>query len=261
MSKLYALIALFCGGFISNAFAQCETFFDPDLFVGDYYVYDITPDVLGFGTFNAAGVPTLVTLFSEVTDASQASPGVGLLPDFRAFDAVYLPDAGVGQPARTFAVQLNNFCEATFNTIKTIENDSGLTCSFGIRFGPASGGSWSPTDDSEFTLIFETNIFNDCGESAKEVELFFSREFLSADEFNVAAGFEHFITANKQLHIKSANINLQNVRISNLLGQELYNANVNATRLILDLETFKTGIYIVNLSTQNGETSFKILLR
>ena len=148
MKNLYVfLIFLFSTALTSNAQCSLPNF---DVFTGDYFITDITPDVLGFSTFNFEGEPTLVTLFSGITDASQSQPGVTLPIPYRSFDAVYLPDTGVGQDAATFALAFLDECEVTFDTIGEIDNSTNLQCTTGIFFGPASGGNYDPADDSEF---------------------------------------------------------------------------------------------------------------
>lgn len=262
MKKITYLFTLVLLVLSFNTKAQCTgTPLDALLYTGDYYIYDITPDVLGNSTFNFGGEPTLVTLYSEITDASQSIPGVFLPVNFRSFDALYLPDAGVGQPIDTFAMQfITSSCEVTFNATTDISNFTSLTCGLGLGFGSATGGAYNDADDSEFTLIFTTNILNDCGDEAKPVELFFSRELLNAEEFT-SEGFTHYLSSDNVLHVKSDTDAIQAMTVFNLSGQQLMIAEFDASNVNLDVSSLSTGIYLVQAKTLKSVGSFKFIVR
>jgi len=52
---------------------------------------------------------------------------------------------------------------------------------------------------------------------------------------------------------------LTGVKIYNLLGQEVLNRTTAASQLKLDISEFTSGMYIVKLSTEEGEHSFRIV--
>lgn len=261
MNKNYLLliIVLFSTHF-SNA--QCELLSDFDSFIGEYYILDITPDVLDFSTFNLDGQPTLVTLFSEITDPSQNQPGVNLPIPYRSFDAVYLPDAGVGQPPSTFALVFGTDCNVTFGSIGEIDNSTGLQCTMGIFFGPSVGGNYIASDDSEFTVVFETNITGDCDEDPKDVELFFSRDEILTVSDQIIEGFTHYIARDNVLNVESPNSLIDQVRIYNTSGQLLKELkSLNTDHAIIDLNMYSRGIYLVQVSSQQGVSKFKTIVR
>lgn len=60
------------------------------------------------------------------------------------------------------------------------------------------------------------------------------------------------------LKIKSKNIELLNLNIFNVLGQEVYQGNINhnlTTHKEIDLKHLKKGLYMVYLSNQSGNTT------
>jgi len=254
MKKIYLLLVIvLLSSNVSNAQCGLTDFVS---FTGEYYITDITPDVLGFSTFNLGGEPTLVTLISELSDA-----GVVLPISYRTFSAVFIPDAGVGQDAAEFPLFFNPDCEVTFMSVDGSDITTGLQCTTGIFFGPANGGFYDITDDSEFTVVFETNINSDCGEGPKDVELFFSREVLSTDSFTIE-DFNYYIARDNILHIESPNQAITNIAIANSLGQIVLNSKVdNQTKLAISLETMTRGLYIVNVVSESGTTSFKTVVR
>lgn len=259
MKNFYiSLLAIFSAPLIANA--QCGLT-DFEMFTGEYFITDITPDVLGFSTFNYEGEPTLVTLFSGVTDASQSQPGVTLPIPYRSFDAVYLPDTETGQDAATFALIFLEGCDATFETIGEIDNSTNLGCTEGIEFGSAFGGNYNPFNDMQFTVVFLTNVNNDCGEDAKKVELFFSREVLANDSFSIEQ-FEYFIARDNILHMQSPLEAITKIEIANSLGQIVLTQPIDHQNNVdISLNSMARGLYIVNVSSSSGTTTFKTIVR
>lgn len=257
---LLLLVAILSISFKSNA--QCSgTDLPVNLYTGEYFIYDITPDVLEYSSFNLAGAPTPVTLFSEDTDVSQTKPFIPIPLNYRSFDAVYLPDVGVGQDPETFAIQFNpGTCEVTFNAVTGIDNSSGLQCTSPLILNPASGGSYNDADDTEFTIVFLTNIDNDCGDTAKNVELFFSTEFLNTEEF-VSEGFSHYTSWENILNVRSNSDPIQNIVIYNLSGQKLMDGQFNTPEVALDVASLSTGVYLAKVETARIEGTFKFIVR
>lgn len=150
------------GGFFNSPFQYvtpvvCPV--GPDEFIGDYTVVNNSPGVLGFNVFAEGGTVTMVAGETSVD---------------RNFDFIYLPDAGVGQPADTFLYQL------VCNQVIVPPNQStNLTCGTGLTIGPAPSGdvgSYTTGDDSVFTIIFTDNVQSDCGEGPMDVMATFTKQ-------------------------------------------------------------------------------------
>ena len=150
------------GGFFNSPFQYTTPVVCPVLaeeFVGDYTVVNNSAGVLGFNVFEEGGTVTLVLGETSVE---------------RNFDFIYLPDAGVGQPADTFVV--NFVCNAT---VVPDGQSTNLTCGTGLTIGPAPSGaqgSYTTGDDSVFSIIFTDNTQSDCGEGPKDVEATFTKQ-------------------------------------------------------------------------------------
>ncbi len=158
MKKITFLVLLFSISLMTTAKGQDCDLIDTTSFTGSYQMEQIIPSVFGFETFTD-GSGMQFTLFSEVTDDSQAESGIPLTINQRSFDAAYIPGAGVGQAPQTFIIEFTD-CGVTFSEIEL----TGLQCSTVLRLGPVlSGGNFSSDNDNEFTLTFEDNVDGDCG--------------------------------------------------------------------------------------------------
>ena len=73
-----------------------------------------------------------------------------------------------------------------------------------------------------------------------------------------AKGFDAYKDRNNILNLK-ANENINNVAIYNMLGQVVYNANVNATQSTVDMSSFANGTYIVKVNVNGTEGSIKVI--
>ncbi len=154
------------GGFFNSPFQYVTNIISPiaaDAFVGDYMIVNDSAGVLGFNVFEEGGTVTL------------AQPSGGSSVD-RAFDYVYLPDAGVGQAAVPFTMSF-----VVDSVVIPAGQPTGLQCSSGLRVGPApdeSFGMFDLVDDSSFTIRFTDNYgdgedptaVQDCGEAPKTVQ-------------------------------------------------------------------------------------------
>lgn len=117
-------------------------------FTGPYLLEQTTP------IHPANGVPSFET---QVVDVFQNGGSTE-----RAFTAVWLEGAGIGQPPSTIPFDLS--CNNILVTSDSI--GTGLTCGDGpITLGSASQtGNYDPTDDSSFTLIISEYILDGgCG--------------------------------------------------------------------------------------------------
>lgn len=140
------------GSFFASPFLYTPTVVCPvgaEQFVGTYVISDVTGGV--FGTVWGDG--TVVEL------------SVGETSTQRQFDAVYLPQFGIGNGPATFAFDL-----VCGGVNVPGGQGSGLTCgNGGITFGPpvaAAIGSYDPADDSSFTITFREDEIDDCGGGA-----------------------------------------------------------------------------------------------
>lgn len=137
------------GSFFSSPFLYTPTVVCPvgdDQFVGDYVVNQVVPGIFASNTW---GNGTTVTL------------AIGETSTQRVFEAVYLPDFGIGNGPRAFAFDL--VCESV-NPIAG--QASGLQCASGITLGPpvaAAPGTYDPFDDSVFNIVLRDDESDDCG--------------------------------------------------------------------------------------------------
>lgn len=142
--------AFFSSPFAYDANVTCVV--PEESFVGSYTVTSAGAGVLGIQVWAEGTVVTMV-----------ADGG----PTRRSFDIVHIPDAGVGQPATTFAFDL------VCGNVNIASNQStGLQCSSGLFYGPAPSGetgSYDAGDDSVITFVFTDNSGSDCGEGPQNI--------------------------------------------------------------------------------------------
>ena len=142
------------GNFFSSPFLYTPTvvcFVGAEQFIGDYSVTQVVPGIFASNTW---GNGTTVTL------------SVGETSVQRVFEAVYLPEFGIGNGPRAFAFDL--ICG---NIDVPSGQASGLQCVGGITFGPpeATRGTYSvdatliADDDSSFNIVFRDDESDDCG--------------------------------------------------------------------------------------------------
>lgn len=145
------------GGFFASPFQYTTPVVCPvgeEEFLGPYQITNGVPGVLDFNVFEEGGIVEMYF------------PEGGTSVD-RAFDYVYLPDAGVGQDPVDFAMQF--ICNTV--VIPPGQN-SGLQCSSGLTIGPSPNGElgeYTTGDDSVFIIRFTDNSDSDCGESPRDV--------------------------------------------------------------------------------------------
>ena len=70
--------------------------------------------------------------------------------------------------------------------------------------------------------------------------------------------FNYFVDANSQLVLK-ASISLENIKLFNLLGQEVFSKSLSNKNETINIESLETGIYIAKVSIQGTSKSFKIV--
>lgn len=151
------------GGFFNSPFQFVTNVISPigpDQFIGPYTVENNTPGVLNFNVFEEGAT---VELYQPEGGSSVE----------RAFDFVYLPDAGVGQPAESFNMLF------IVDAVEVVEEGSNLTCGGGLTRGAApdeSFGSFDLLDDSVFTVRFTDNLDSDCGEEPRNVQATFTKQ-------------------------------------------------------------------------------------
>lgn len=75
---------------------------------------------------------------------------------------------------------------------------------------------------------------------------------------NVLKEFSHFMNKNNQLVLK-ANQPLNNIRVFNVLGQQMVNKKLFQRNEIVDLTALNSGVYIVKVQLDGQDKSFKIL--
>ncbi|WP_033962089.1 T9SS type A sorting domain-containing protein [Psychroserpens jangbogonensis] len=81
---------------------------------------------------------------------------------------------------------------------------------------------------------------------------------LGIDTYEFNAFSVYPIPTKDVLNITSKSV-LNAVKIYNILGQEVYAKNTEASQLKLDLSSFTSGIYIVKLFTEEGQHSFRVI--
>lgn len=138
------------GSFFNSPFLYTPTVVCPvgaDQFVGTYVVTQVVPGIFSSNTWG---------------DGTVLELSVGATSTQRVFSAVYLPDFGIGNGPQPFAFDL-----VCGGVNVPGGQGSGLTCgNGGITFGPpvaAAIGTYTPGDDSSFTITFRDDEIDDCG--------------------------------------------------------------------------------------------------
>jgi hypothetical protein len=150
---------------IIKVFITCPV--EAGAFTGDYLVEQVTPTIFGLDTFDPDGGGVVLTLYDEST--SEAALGITLGgPNQRAFEAFYV--ASVGLDNLTSYV-MDFVCE---EVIFADEQFTFTACGGNSIFlGPGVGGNgmYISGDDSSFTLTFQDDITDSCGEGSPDVTL------------------------------------------------------------------------------------------
>ena len=89
-------------------------------------------------------------------------------------------------------------------------------------------------------------------------DIVFQDSFILGTQNIEAKGFDAFKDRNNILNLK-ANETINNVAIYNMLGQVVYNSNINATSSTIDMSSFSNGTYIVKVNVNGTEGSIKVI--
>ena len=84
-------------------------------------------------------------------------------------------------------------------------------------------------------------------------------EQLSVSEFELKQLKHFYDTTSDVLTVSSSDSNIENIRIFNVLGQQVLITKSNDASESIDLSNLKNGIYIVNVSIENRSESFKFV--
>jgi len=84
-------------------------------------------------------------------------------------------------------------------------------------------------------------------------------EPLSVEDFN-STNFNYFVDTQNTLNLK-ANVALNEVKIYNMLGQEVLTQDLSAQNETIDINGLTSGVYIANVKVGNSLESFKFLKR
>ncbi|MAT89743.1 MAG: hypothetical protein CMC35_03540 [Flavobacteriaceae bacterium] len=233
--KLKITTTIFLLSIGCNLIAQCDL---PSAtqFTGPYYVYQVEPGLLGYNAFNASEEPELITIENGGAD------------HIKEFTTVYLPDAEIGQPARTFQFEFKPDCGVTL----TEEFLTGLMCVNNLKIGPAGGGDYDSSDDSEFTLVLTDNTTEDCEEPQYIIEIRFSRDNPLDVPKHRDLSFSYHVNSERQLVIESTEDRIGKLVIYNISGQTVVLESPDSDWYQKDLSALPSGIYFVRASTPNG---------
>ncbi|WP_241485272.1 GEVED domain-containing protein [Psychroserpens damuponensis] len=102
---------------------------------------------------------------------------------------------------------------------------------------------------------FGQGVFSGFGQA---LDFTLSIEALSVNEFDLNALTVYPIPTKNVLHV-DYNSNLSNVTITNVLGQKVYAEKTLSTHLRLDVSSLAAGPYIVSLTSETGQHSFRII--
>jgi hypothetical protein len=84
-------------------------------------------------------------------------------------------------------------------------------------------------------------------------------ETLSIDEFD-SSNFNYFVDAQNYLNL-SANKQLQNLSIHNLLGQEVLNQKLSSQNETVNLNALTSGVYLAKVQINGASKTFKVMKR
>ena len=153
-----------------NVFITCPV--EEGAFTGSYLVEQVTPTIFGLDTFDPDGDGVVLTLYDQST--SEEAIGVTLDgPTKRAFEAFYVASVGLdnlNSYIMDFVCEQVVFADEQF-TFTACGGDP-------IFLGPGVGenGVYSSGDDSSFTLVFQDDITDACGEGSPNVTLLWTKQ-------------------------------------------------------------------------------------
>lgn len=91
----------------------------------------------------------------------------------------------------------------------------------------------------------------DKGAGSKAYAQNFTDTALSVDEFNAQLLFQYVNPIQNELKLKSEN-QIQSVSVVNALGQDIVKVTTNSNEVIINSQSWETGMYFVNLTFNNG---------
>ncbi|WP_290477284.1 T9SS type A sorting domain-containing protein [Leeuwenhoekiella sp. UBA1003] len=233
--------------------AQCGLN-DNSLFVGDYFVQQLTEGAFEMDLFDPTlGDGHFLTLYSEVTDASQVSPGIPLALTQRSFDAIYLPDLGFLNE-RTYIFDFLPSCQATFTELQ----ETGLECTEGVFLGFAEGGDFQDVDDSQFTMVVLENATGDCAIEGVPVTLLFTRADLSVPQNALLEGFDFYVSDNQLFY--TSKVQSLSVAVYDILGKQILSNPQSGAKGSMNMQSFSPGIYLAKFSSEGTQKTVKFVV-
>ena len=81
---------------------------------------------------------------------------------------------------------------------------------------------------------------------------------LGVDEFDSNTFKVYPNPVSHLLNLKYSKV-ISNVKVFNLIGQEVFDKNINTTSTSIDMEKFANGTYFINVSSNDGSKTIKIV--
>jgi len=200
------------------------------------------------GYFNLQGTVPVVgewTVGNIFFNQGLLTPGIGLIDD--AHDGAHNFDYPQGE---WFLIEMNfdislGIGAATWEFIVA----GNVVLPVGSPYQNSGGVTATSLGGIDFYSISENHL-------AYYDALTYSEGFLANDDFS-AKGFRSAMS-NGTLTLK-AQENINSVAIYNMLGQKVYNANVNAMQSTVDMSNLSNGTYIVKVNINGTEGSVKVI--
>lgn len=267
MKKITLLAALFAA-FTMNAQLFSDDFEDQD--ISDWTLLDEDGDGYNFMAYD----PSIEQTGERNYLSSESWDGVALTPDNYAISpAIDVTGSGafvleylVGGQDPDWYQETYTVYVSTGNTIEDfLNNDPSVTVSFSENIGddPAAAGELVERTLDASSLEGATTLyiaFRHHDTSDQYIinfdEVVLNGSALSVND-NSLEGFDYFV-ANNQLNL-SAKTAMNNVSVYNMLGQEVISQKLNNMNESLSISALKTGVYVVTVTIEGANQTFKIV--
>lgn len=266
MKKITFLAALFAV-FTMNAQLFSDDFEDQD--ISDWTLLDEDGDGYNFMAYD----PSIAQTGERNFMSSESWSGVPLTPNNYAISpAIDVSGNGslqldymVGGQDPLYSAETYTVYVSTGNTIDDFENsDPTVTVSFTENIGddPAAAGELVPRNldlsslDGASTLYIAFRHHDTSDQFIINFDDVVLTGVLGVND-NSLEGFNYYVS-NNQLNL-SAKTTMTQVAIYNMLGQEVIAHKLASNKEIVNISGLQSGVYIVNVSVEGANKSFRIV--
>jgi hypothetical protein len=175
----------------------------------------------------------------------------GIISENISNDTIALGDA-------TGQLKLNNYRGTIIDWERSIDNQAWESLGFNQRNYPGE----TPTTEATYTYRVKVQLDQCPSDYSAEKEIYV-KDYSSIQD--VEAIFDYTVLPNPtagQITITSDEVQAESLTITNVLGQEiLKETNCNINGKVINLDSFESGVYFLNIKQGNKQSTKQIILK